>query len=678
MRFSIALTTLLAVIVTVCQNASAQEPEGRRLLKTNVVPTAHELANPDLYYPSVSERYVPPPPVWGAPPPLGSVRPGEFEPLDSTIISVVDASGDYGVMWRDMVDGLSDYGHVWIIANSVDQSNMDGMLMAAGVDPSAYSFLNYPVNTIWVRDFGPEFARAPDGERYIFDADYSHRPLDDVIPILMGGSDWINSDGSPMEVNTVDHMLSGGNIMSDGAGTCFFSHIVYGYEKPAGWSDEDVDDLMMEYLGCEQMVVLNPICNDPTGHIDLYAKLVGPTSMLLVEFPADTYFDGTKDAGVVGHCGTSTPDDRQDQEDNLATIQATTNLSGDDWVITRAPIPEPVQMWGEWGYRSYMNSEIMNGVVLMPTFYSPFSGETAGDLLDMEAAAIAAYEAAAPGITVIPIDVDHMNGTGGAIHCISHDIPEEAGGEWVAPAEYCGDGVRNGDEECDGEDFGGDTCAEYGSTDADVLRCNSDCTVDDSECPSNSCGDGVVDDDEECDPCSSDLPECSDMGLGSGQAGCDLDCTINWYNCEEATLCEVASAIDPKVLCCPQDVPATCADDAWPWPDGDPLYGCCSADLTIAYWCNDNTGAPGASDCAGGQHCQYIEGEDWDECGPGSVPEAAAPDIDCDVDTDTDTDTDTDSDTDADAGTGGGGGGDGCGCSAAGAPRASFLSLLLS
>ena len=82
-------------------------------------------------------------------------------------------------------------------------------------------FLNYPVNTIWVRDYGPEFAMDTSGERYIFDAFYSGRPLDDQVPILMGGGDWLNSDGSPLEVNTNEHGLSGGNVMSDHPGLGF-------------------------------------------------------------------------------------------------------------------------------------------------------------------------------------------------------------------------------------------------------------------------------------------------------------------------------------------------------------------------------------------------------------------------------------------------------------------------
>ena len=474
-------------------SASAQEP-APRLLRPSVLPTEHELANPHLYYPRMAERYMAPPELYTPPPPEGSVRPGEFEDLDATIISVQGASGSYGDMWVEMVDTYANSGgHTWIIIADSEKSTFEGLLDTAGVSSSAYSFLNYPFNTIWVRDYGPEFTRDTSGIRYIFDADYSTRPLDDQVPIVMGAGDWLNSDGSAMDVDTVEHGLSGGNVMSDGAGTCFFSNIVYGYEAPTGWDEGDVNDLMAEYLGCEQIITLNSICLDPTGHIDLYAKLMDSTSILLAQYPADTHFDGTVSSGVSsGYCSSpGTPNDYQDQEDNLATIQATTALDGTPWTVTRLQLPEPYydSTYG-WIYRSYMNSEIMNNWVAMPSFYDAHGDETASDLLDLEAAAIAAYETARPGVNVVAIDVDHMSGSGGAIHCISHDIPAEAGGAWVAPTEYCGDGVINGDEECDGEDVGDITCADFGEGFGAYVTCSPDCTYDTSECAGEACGNG--------------------------------------------------------------------------------------------------------------------------------------------------------------------------------------------
>lgn len=56
----------------------------------------------------------------------------------------------------------------------------------------------------------------------------------------------------------------------------------------------------------------------------------------------------------------------------------------------------------------------------------------------------------------------------------------------------CGDGIARGNEECDGADLKGQSCA-LGN-----LTCTSTCEFDTSQCPS-VCGDGVKSVDEECD-----------------------------------------------------------------------------------------------------------------------------------------------------------------------------------
>jgi agmatine/peptidylarginine deiminase len=554
-----------------------------------VLPTADEIANPHLYHPRMSDRFVQPPPMWGPPPPAGSVRPGEFDPADSTVITIVNYNQEHLEMWVDMLEVYSQAGHTWIITTPQTKDVMEEMFGEAGIPADSYAYLNYPHNDIWVRDYGPEFAVAPDGERFIFDAQYhTGRPLDDVVPIRIGASDWINSDGSPMVVNTVEHMLSGGNVMSDGAGTCFFSHIIYGYEMPSGWTQEDVDELMAEYMGCEQVIVLNPICMDSTGHIDLYSKVMDTTSILLGEFQPDTHFDGTADAGYEGHCGSSTPEDYQDQEDNLATLEASTNLSDEPFTVTRIPVLEPYENgWGGWTYRTYLNSELFNDHVAMPSYYQTQGIYTAEELLDLEAAAILAYETARPGVVVTAISADHIIDAGGAIHCISHEIPAEEGGTWEPPAEYCGDGIINGDEECDGEDLAGLTCEDYDAGYGDYLMCDENCNIVADGCPGSECGDGIVGEDEECDPCAPEQELCADYELGDGQVGCNLDCTLNLYDCvDPGTPCEVLAQVDPGVVCCPDPPPTACDDGSWDWSPEDSWFGCCVQDLSVIIYCD--------------------------------------------------------------------------------------------
>lgn len=64
---------------------------------------------------------------------------------------------------------------------------------------------------------------------------------------------------------------------------------------------------------------------------------------------------------------------------------------------------------------------------------------------------------------------------------------------------YCGDNTKNGPEQCDGPDLGGQTCVGLGY-DSGNLMCMPDCSnFDTSGCSKYGCGNGVIDAGEQCD-----------------------------------------------------------------------------------------------------------------------------------------------------------------------------------
>lgn len=91
---------------------------------------------------------------------------------------------------------------------------------------------------------------------------------------------------------------------------------------------------------------------------------------------------------------------------------------------------------------------------------------------------------------------------------------------------YCGDGVRNGDEECDGTDFGGETCMSQDEAYVSgELTCTQDCTINTFYCDTASC---------QAQPDSGDYSACQiDNGNAETCGDPGLYCLALWAPNEE-------------------------------------------------------------------------------------------------------------------------------------------------
>ncbi|MFC1482435.1 hypothetical protein ACFL51_01365 [Myxococcota bacterium] len=67
--------------------------------------------------------------------------------------------------------------------------------------------------------------------------------------------------------------------------------------------------------------------------------------------------------------------------------------------------------------------------------------------------------------------------------------------------QRCGDGIRDAEEACDGTDFSGDRCADWGLQ-GEQPGCTGGCAVDLTAC--DGCGSGVCEPSETYDTCTSD------------------------------------------------------------------------------------------------------------------------------------------------------------------------------
>lgn len=125
---------------------------------------------------------------------------------------------------------------------------------------------------------------------------------------------------------------------------------------------------------------------------------------------------------------------------------------------------------------------------------------------------------------------------GGTLACASNCTLD------TSDCTTCGDGVRNGTDECDGSDLGGHTCQSQGFSDG-TLTCTAGCIFDTSNCGTclpEQCN-GL---DDDCDGSPDDgfacvLGEVDDTcivpGCGVGERTCESGCV--WGQCDIAEVC---------------------------------------------------------------------------------------------------------------------------------------------
>jgi hypothetical protein len=229
-------------------------------------------------------------------------------------------------------------------------------------------FVFASTNSIWVRDYGPWFLTLPDGTAGIFDFEYNRpRPLDDQFPITLGG-DW------SLPVYTSDIIHTGGNYMSSGLGLSMSTDLVI--DENGG--DEDwVDSQMLLYCGVDDYFTPPDPQQSYIDHIDCWGKMLSPTRILVLQVPP------------------SHPDYAA-LEAMADLLEASQNPYGTNWQVYRVYSS---------GTEGYTNSLILNNRVYLPTW------NTGND-----APAIAAYQTAMPGYTIVGIYYSEWLNTD-ALHC---------------------------------------------------------------------------------------------------------------------------------------------------------------------------------------------------------------------------------------------------------------------
>ena len=338
---------------------------------------------------------------------------------------------DFRNVFVSLINGIQRGAQVWINVWQLSDSVLIKDIMAAAGHPlTNYRFIENYTDAFWYRDCGPICFYYGDSDSVaMLNFNYSGRACDDLLPDSIA-----SQTGIPCFTTTIE--WEGGNCLVDGAGKLFTSDATYNenadtigqiyytgdtynpvdYRYKMPLSKAQVKDSMERMIGTEGTYILPRFRYDGgTGHIDLYADMLDENLFIFSRMP-DAYSSWTDYR--TGVCNM----------DSLCSYQSYFGVNYRSRFIPFPSKDDGSNFTGQREYdgnytRTYSNHTFVNNVIIQPCF-SPV-GTDGLPTADWDLANVVEIMKAYPGYQFHCIDVRSFDGSGGAIHCITKQIPAE-------------------------------------------------------------------------------------------------------------------------------------------------------------------------------------------------------------------------------------------------------------
>ncbi len=249
-------------------------------------------------------------------------------------------------------------------------------------------FADVAHDTMWIRDYGPITVRNQRGGVMIVDAEYDvSRLLDDRAPTVLAALLHVPVVRMPLRID-------GGNLLSNGAGLAISTTRML---EENGLTSSDLEEFrqaVQRGFGLRELVMLEPLEGETTGHIDMFAAFTSPNTVVVARMRVE---DDPLNSAIL---------DRN--ADRLAEVKL---ADGKRLRVVRIPMPPTSD--GIW--RTYANVVFANGVLLTPIY---------SDVADAVARneAMATFSRLLPGWRIVGIDASGIIESAGALHCISMNL----------------------------------------------------------------------------------------------------------------------------------------------------------------------------------------------------------------------------------------------------------------
>jgi agmatine/peptidylarginine deiminase len=339
---------------------------------------------------------------------MTTVLPAEWAPQEAVQLTWPRADGDFS-RWFDAVErnflaialAIARYEPL-LIACAGDARALHKRLVKTGVPERRLRVYEVPSNDVWARDHGPITVfrnKQPVHLDFTFNGWGGKFDASDDNRITRALDE---QDAWTAPVETIDFVLEGGAIDSDGAGTLLTTErCLLAPTRNKGQSKDQLEQKLKQWFGLSRVFWLKRgdlLGDDTDGHIDTIARFCDPAT---IAYQA---------------C-----DDRADAHyEDLSAMAAELAALRDPWgkPYKLVPLPLPEAIHDDDGRRlpaGYPNFLILNGAVLVPTYGCP-----------QDALALERLRPCFPNRAVIGIDCRPLIHQYGSLHCVTMQIPKKA------------------------------------------------------------------------------------------------------------------------------------------------------------------------------------------------------------------------------------------------------------
>lgn len=297
---------------------------------------------------------------------------------------------------------ISHFEKVFLNCVRSEQSDWMEHLIDAKAFPENIVFFDIPTNDAWCRDHGPLFLKHPSGKRACADFKYNAWggkfppwDLDNSVPERIAELFQIERFEIPIT-------CEGGALETNGNGTLLTTKsVILDPERNPGLTMEQTEKILCNSLGMNQIFWLpaGMPADDTGGHIDTLARFVSHNT-ICAPLPGKTDdFPGSEQLRI-----------------NFNILKKMRFLDGSAPEIVPLPVPAPVRPknWREEILpATYANFLITNNAVLVPVYGEKNSDDRACTVL----------EQLFPSRRIVPLSCRAILLEGGALHCLSQQVP---------------------------------------------------------------------------------------------------------------------------------------------------------------------------------------------------------------------------------------------------------------